>query len=176
MGTENLELSDDDDLFAVATKVARKPSTRISRIANEQLKLSRDYYNNASQQSKRSFQIALILSIVGGVIFFLTIAVTVIAEVFHFQNNQYLLPGGTILSIISEGLAGLNFLYDRATKQFMLFQGFLDRILRASIAQAIAEEIKDDQQRQNAVERIIDNLLKHDGNNQSKDTKPSDSK
>ncbi|MBA2395572.1 MAG: hypothetical protein H0V70_22805 [Ktedonobacteraceae bacterium] len=72
---EDLETLDDEDLAIFAAKVAKKPATRISRMATAQLGISNQYYKNVNQQSVRSFQIARTLSLVGGIVFIFTIVI-----------------------------------------------------------------------------------------------------
>ncbi len=59
-------------------------------------------------------------------------------------------------------MAGLNLIYDKATKQFVRFHLFLDRIIRSSIAHAMIEEIKDPDRKQAAIEKVITELLEDD--------------
>src|SRR6266487_457418 len=101
-------------------------------------------------------------SLVGGIVFIITIIVIIIADAFHITHDAALLPLGAIISGITELMAGLNFLYDKASKQFGRFHLFIDRIIRYSIAHAMTEEIKDPGQKQLNIEKIITELLEND--------------
>jgi hypothetical protein len=80
LGLENFIIPDDDHASVSTSKAAQKTTTRIGRMANTQLRRSNMYYDNVNEQSKRSFNIACTLSIMGGVIFGLTIAIILAAN------------------------------------------------------------------------------------------------
>ncbi|MBA2682446.1 MAG: hypothetical protein H0U76_29150 [Ktedonobacteraceae bacterium] len=82
-------------------------------------------------------------------------------EAFQIQKDPFILPIGSFISLIIELMAGLNFLYDRATKQFARFHLYLDRIIRASIAHVMAEDLED-KDKLEAIQKIVDNLLRED--------------
>ena len=169
-GVEELEISTEEDLVTFADKVEKKPTTRISRMANTQLTISNNYYKNVNEQSKRSFAIARILSIVGGLIFIFTVSFVIVADALHIQKDPSILPGGALISLITEVLAGVNFLYNKATEQLRRFHPFLDRIIRASVAHAMVEDLQENN-RQEAIQKIVENLLKNDPNIDSQDNK-----
>ncbi len=151
-----------DDLVSIANKVAKQPTTRIARIATSQFTIGNKYYDNVNEQSKRSFEVSRRLSFIGGIIFIITISVVILTEAFHITHDPLLFPIGATVSGITELIAGINVLHDRSTKQFVRFHLFLDRMLRSSIAHAMSEDINDNGKKQEAIEKIIDDLLKFD--------------
>ncbi len=159
---EDTDKTEDEDLAATANRLAKQPTTRIARIAASQLTIGNRYYDNVNEQSKRSFEIARRLSLIGGIVFIVTITIVIVAEALHITHDSALLPLGTIISVITELMAGLNLIYDKATKQFVRFHLFLDRIIRSSIAHAMIEEIKDPDRKQAAIEKVITELLEDD--------------
>ena len=79
----------------------------------------------------------------------------------HFGEYTLIINGiGVLISAIIEGIAGLNLVYDKATKQFTRSQLFLDRIQRASMAFAMAENMPDETRKQETFEKITSELIR----------------
>ncbi len=123
--------------------------------------LSNSYYKNANDQSKRSFELARIISFIGGLILLVSLIAVFAAAFLHFGEYTLIINGiGVLISAIIEGIAGLNLVYDKATKQFTRSQLFLDRIQRASMAFAMAENMPDETRKQETFEKITSELIR----------------
>src|SRR5205814_4613289 len=97
------------------------------------------YYESVLQQSQRSFQSALVLSIIGTSLIFASIIFLLIRQP---PNISYVsLAGGVVLDVIG----GLNFyLYGRASALLLTFQPPLDRIGRFLLANSVCENLEGD--------------------------------
>lgn len=153
--------SDNNDVASTAANAARKATSRIERMAANLTGLSNSYYKNVSDQSKRSFELARTISLIGGIILLVSL-IAVFASLFlHLGEATLIFNGiGALIAAIVEGIAGLNLVYDKATKQFTRSQIYLDRIQRSSMAYAIAENIPDEAAKQQTVEKIALDLIK----------------
>jgi hypothetical protein len=152
---------DSNDVSSNAANAAKKATTRIERMAANLTSLSSSYYKNANEQSKRSFELARIISLIGGVILLFTIIGVFVSIFLQLGVTALIFNGvGAVIAAIVEGIAGLNLVYDKATQQFTRSQVFLDRIQRSSIAYAMAENIPDETARQKALEQISLDLIK----------------
>lgn len=63
-------------------------------------------------------------------------------------------------SCIVETVAGLSFLYNKASDQFARFHLYLDRNTRASIAHTMCGGIKDEAKKQEMIISIIQDIMK----------------
>ncbi len=133
--------------------IAKADPANIQEVAASQIEINNRYYENALQQSQRSFRPALILSIVGTCFIGLAVGLVVISVVlFAFKqpaNISYssLLGGFVSLigGVVTNAVASLNFsLYGRTLNQLTTFQAPLDRISRFLIANSMCENINDD--------------------------------
>src|SRR6266516_35906 len=139
--------------------IAKADPANIQEVAASQIEINNRYYENALQQSQRSFRPALILSIVGTCFIGLAVGLVVTSVVlFAFKqptNISYssLLGGFASLigGVVINAVASLNFsLYGRTLNQLttfqapLAFQAPLDRISRFLIANSMCENINDD--------------------------------
>jgi hypothetical protein len=152
--------ADATDVASTAASAAKKATSRIERMAANLTGLSSSYYKNANEQSKRSFELARIISFIGGIILLVSLISVFGALYFHLSTDTLIFNGiGAIVAAIVEGIAGLNLIYDKATKQFTRSQIFLDRIQRSSMAFAMAENMPDEARRQETFEKITLELI-----------------
>jgi hypothetical protein len=152
--------TENTDIASSAANAARKATSRIERMAANLTGLSSSYYKNVNEQSKRSFDLARMVSFIGGMILAVSLIAVFITLFFHFGELTLILNGiGTFIAAIVEAIAGLNLLYDKATKQFSRSQVYLDRIQRSSMAYAIAENMQDEAHKQQIIEKIALDLV-----------------
>jgi len=126
-----------EEVAKIEETIANTPVTNIQQIAASQLAISTRYYENALQQSRRSFQSALFWAFIGTSIIIGSVIYLILKRPTDFSAYGSLI-GGTVV----ETIAGLNFyLYGRATDQLTNFQAPLDRIGRFLIANSICENL-----------------------------------
>lgn len=85
------------------------------------------------------------------------------AVILPFASGNTSLIGtlGTIASILIETVAGLSFLYNKASQQMAAFQVYLDRINRASICYSMTDDFeKKSKEEQELITLIIQTLLR----------------
>ena len=120
-------------------QIAQANPANIQEVAATQLPIGNRYYESVLQQSQRSFQSALVLSIIGTSLIFASIIFLLIRQP---PNISYVsLAGGVVLDVIG----GLNFyLYGRASALLLTFQPPLDRIGRFLLANSVCENLEGD--------------------------------
>jgi hypothetical protein len=148
----------DKNIQAAAAEVAKRTSEHTMAIISEQVELGAAYYQNVVVQSEQSFNLARWLTLVGAGIFVISMVMLLIPTA--RGNTVPVGITGTIASAIVEVIAGLSFLYNKASEQFARFHLFLDRTNRASIAHAMCNSIKDEAKRQELIVSIIQEIMK----------------
>jgi uncharacterized protein YjbI with pentapeptide repeats len=120
-------------------QIAQANPANIQEVAATQLPIGNRYYESVLQQSQRSFQAALVLSIIGTLLIFAAIIFLFFRQP---PNISYVsLAGGVVLDVIG----GLNFyLYGRASALLVTFQPPLDRIGRFLLANSVCENLEGD--------------------------------
>lgn len=155
--------TDNNDIAFTAANAAKKATSRIERMAANLTALSSSYYKNANEQSKRSFELARTISLIGGLILVVSIIAVFVSLFLQLGEATLILNGiGALIAAVVEGIAGLNLVYDKATKQFTRSQLFLDRIQRSSMAYAIAENMPEEAAKQQTIGKIALDLLRTD--------------
>lgn len=153
--------TDINDVASTAANAAKKATSRIERMAANLSALSSSYYKNANEQSKRSFELARTISLIGGFILLVSIIGVFVSLFLQLGGATLIFNGvGALIAAIVEGIAGLNLVYDKATKQFTRSQVFLDRIQRSSMAYAIAENMPEEVAKQQTIEKIALDLIR----------------
>ncbi|MFL5664684.1 MAG: hypothetical protein ACJ8BW_25555 [Ktedonobacteraceae bacterium] len=146
---------------AAATPIARRSPSYTQRIIAEQVQLGATYYEQVAVQSQQSFNLARLLTIIGAILFVGSMGVLIIP----FANGNTTIVGsfGVVISGVVEAVAGLSFLYNKASAQFARFHIFLDRINRASLCHTMCNELEDQAKKQELMVNITQELLKKDG-------------
>ena len=150
--TESQLLTQEDiarQIKTVADSVVRRSPSYTQKIIAEQVALGGTYYQNVALQSKQSFDLARLLTVIGAVIFVFSMIVVVIPV--SSGNTVPVGIVGTLVSGVVEAIAGLSFLYNKASAQFARFHLFLDRINRASLCHTMCHEIEDKARRQEVI-------------------------
>ena len=159
----DVEKTENEDVNTTATNIARRATTQIERIAANQQRLSTSYYNNANKQAQEGFRLARILTGVGAAFFFVVIAFAVPMTFLHLYGYTVLLGAvGTIGGAIVTAVGGLNSLQASTAKQFARSHLLLDRSYRATIAHAMCNGYIDETHKEQAIDKVIDGLLKGD--------------
>jgi hypothetical protein len=151
----------DKSIQATAFEIAKQTNEYTMEIISEQVGLGSSYYQNAVLQSKQSFDLSRLLVLIGVGIFAFSMVVLFI-PVAH-GNTTPVGVAGVAATAITEGVAGLNFLYNKASDQLAQFHRFLDRNNRASIAHAMCNGIKDETRKQEMIIAIIQDIMKDTG-------------
>jgi hypothetical protein len=146
------------DVFQVATTIERTTPSHTQKIIAQQINLSNAYYKMVGSQSQQSFNLAFRIAVMGAILF--ALCLVVIALPFSNTGMAYI---GIIASAIIQVVAGLSYLYNKASSQLGRFQIYLDRINRAAISHAMCDELEDPVQKQGMVLNIVQELLKKDG-------------
>jgi hypothetical protein len=141
-------------------EVAKRTSEHTMQIISDQVELGSSYYQNVALQSKQSFDLARLLTGIGAGVFVISI-LTLLIPVAN-GNTIIVASVGTIASTIVEVVAGLSFLYNKASEQFARFHLFLDRTNRASIAHAMCGSVKDETKKQEIIISIIQEIMKNE--------------
>jgi hypothetical protein len=150
-----------NQISEVAASIAERTPSYTQKIIAEQVQLGGTYYSQVATQSQQSFDLARMLSIIGAVLFVASMVVMIIP----FANGNTTVVGslGVVVAGIVEAVAGLSFLYNKASAQFARFHIFLDRINRASLCHTMCNELEDQGKKQEIMVNIIQELLKKDG-------------
>ena len=157
------EKTENEDVVSTAANIARRATTQIERIAANQQRLSTSYYNNANKQAQEGFRLARTLTDVGAAFFFVVIAFAVLMTFLHLYGYTVLLGAvGTIGGAIVTAVGGLNSLQASTAKQFARSHLLLDRSYRATIAHAMCNGYADETRKEQAIDKVIDGLLKSD--------------
>jgi hypothetical protein len=149
-----------NQINAAATPIARRSPSYTQRIIAEQVQLGATYYEQVAVQSRQSFDLARLLTVIGAILFVVAMGVMIIP----FANGNTTVVGslGVVTSGVVEAVAGLSFLYNKASAQFARFHIFLDRINRASLSHTMCNELEDQAKKQEMMVNIIQELLKKD--------------
>ncbi len=160
-GTELLTQEDiARQIKTVADSVVKRSPSYTQKIIAEQVALGGTYYQNVALQSKQSFDLARLLTIIGAVIFVFSMIVVLVPV--STGNTVPVGIVGALVSGVVEAIAGLSFLYNKASAQFARFHLFLDRINRASLCHTMCHDIEDKARRQELIITIVQELLKND--------------
>lgn len=143
-----------------ATKIARKVTTQIERITLGHQKMSMSYYNSANQQSQQAFKYAWFLGFTAIGLFCFFVIASVFMAFLQLYGYAVLLGsiGGVATAIVTV-MGLISSAYAKTTKQFALAQKLLDRSYRPTIANAICIGYSDEDRKQGAFDKIVDNLL-----------------
>jgi hypothetical protein len=152
------EVPEEANVFQVATTIERTTPSHTQKIIAQQINLSNAYYKMVGSQSQQSFTLAFRIAVMGAILF--ALCLVVIALPFSNTGMAYI---GIIASAIIQVVAGLSYLYNKASAQLGRFQIYLDRINRAAISHAMCDELEDPVQKQGMVLNIVQELLKKDG-------------
>ncbi len=157
------EKTENADAATTATRMVRKVTTQIERIAASQQKMSINYYNSANEQARQGFKLAWMFGIMGAILLGFTIVSAVVMTSLHLYGFSVLLGAvGGIGTTIVTFMGGLSSLQARTAKQFASAHMLLDRSYRPTIAHAMCIGYTDDERKQAAIDKIIDGLLKND--------------
>src|SRR6266567_4661713 len=138
IGTSGLNRREVIETYQIEQLAQANPAN-IQEVAATQIPIGNRYYESVLQQSQRSFQAALILSIIGTPLIFAAVGFLLIRQ--PSDLSYVSLAGGAIL----DGIAGLNFyLYGRASALLVTFQTPLDRIGRFLLANSVCENLECD--------------------------------
>ena len=138
IGTSGLNRREVIETYQIEQLAQANPAN-IQEVAATQIPIGNRYYESVLQQSQRSFQAALILSIIGTPLIFAAVGFLLIRQ--PSDLSYVSLAGGAIL----DGIAGLNFyLYGRASALLVTFQTPLDRIGRFLLANSVCENLEGD--------------------------------
>jgi len=148
----------EQQITSTAAEIAQRTPSHTQKVIAYQVQLSGGYYTQVGAQSQLSFRLSCWLVIVGAILF----AASMIAVIFPFASGNTSLIGtlGILASVLVETVAGLSFLYNKASQQLAAFQVYLDRINRASICHAMTDEFeKKTKEQQELITLIIQSLI-----------------
>jgi hypothetical protein len=153
-----LEASAQDEVSQVARTIERTSPSHTQKIIAQQINLSTAYYKMVGNQSQQSFDLAFRIAVMGAILF----ALSLVDIALPFTKTE---PAtiGLVASAIIQIVAGLSYLYNKASGQLARFQTYLDRINRAAISHAMCDELEDPVKKQEMVLSIVQELLKKDG-------------
>jgi hypothetical protein len=140
--------------------IAQETNDQTTKIISAQTINSNEYYRNVVEQSRKSFNLSVGLVIVGLIIFSLSMGTLLLPIA---QGKIQVTIVGILASAITETVASLSFLYNKASDQFTRFHLFLDRNNRAAIAHAMCNGIKDEARKQEMIILIIQDIMKNVG-------------
>lgn len=141
-GANNQTFDDNFDLDRSITESIKRLSDAevgdVQKIAASQIGLLSNYYNNALNQSKQSFKLALIVACFGFIFF-----IAAIIMINYKQDNLSYIPiiGGALIELIA---GTLFFLYNKSKEQLAEFFYRLDNTQRFLIANSICEGLNDE--------------------------------
>lgn len=148
----------EQQIKSTAAEIAQRTPNPTQKVIALQVELGGGTYRQVAEQSQLSFRLSFWLVIAGAVLFIGTMATVAIP--FASGNTSLIGTVGTVATIIVETVAGLNFLYNKATRQLAEFQVYLDRINRASICYSMADDLdKKSKEQQELITHIIHTLL-----------------
>lgn len=126
--------------------------------------MSMNYFHSANEQSRQGFHLAWLFGFIGLGLLCFTIVAAVFMAILHLYGYTVLIGAiGGIGTTIITFMSTLSSLQARTAQQFAIAQKLLDRSYRPTIANAMCIGYSDEDRKQQAIDKIIEGLLKDDG-------------